>query len=88
MTQFRVMEILSVITVNVLLLLQNVQKMMTVALRNTAIKVPVLFVLQKQKNFEALVIRLEDCDGNDMKSSEVFGDLVNDVKLMPINERY
>jgi hypothetical protein len=37
---------------------------------------------------EALVIRLEDCDGNDMKSSEAFGDLIGDVELISTNERY
>ncbi|MFA5855569.1 MAG: hypothetical protein WC846_04855 [Candidatus Gracilibacteria bacterium] len=30
---------------------------------------------------EALSVRLEDCDGNDMKSSEAFGDLLSDLQM-------
>jgi len=36
---------------------------------------------------EALTIRLEDCDDNDMRSGQAFGDLVSDAKLIMTNDR-
>lgn len=35
---------------------------------------------------EALAIRMEDCNGNDMLSSQAFGDLLNDLKIVRIEK--